>query len=162
MFAHSDYLILMPSLAMLALATMLVIAWIIQRSQSFLLWQSGAYSLTALPLGMQSLLSLEVLNRYVLVIGCFYLLGAWCLANSWAERWKVSVQQNAAVIIAIFTLATLHYFSSIEQNVWARVSSFSIGSGLILLLPILRIRAKKISFDWLDRSLLWLSIIFTA
>ena len=56
MFAHSDYLILMPSLAMLALATMLVIAWIIQRSQSFLLWQSGAYSLTALPLGMQSLL----------------------------------------------------------------------------------------------------------
>ncbi len=162
MFAHSDYLILMPSLAMLALATMLVIAWIIQRSQSFLLWQSCAYSLTALPLGMQSLLPLEVLNRYVLVIGCFYLLGAWCLANSWAERWKVSVPQNAAVIVAIFTLATLHYFSSIEQNVWARVSSFSIGSGLILMFPILKIRTKKISFDWLDRSLLWLSIIFTA
>lgn len=147
---------------MLALASVLILAWLIQRSQSFLLWQSCAYSLTALSLGAQSIFPLEVLNHYALVIGCFYLLGAWCLANSWAERWKVSAQRNAALIIAIVTLANLHYFSSIEQNVWARVSSFSIGSGLVLLLPILKVRAKKTSFDWLDRSLLWLSIIFTA
>ena len=36
------------------------------------------------------------------------------------------------------------------------------GSGLVLLLPILQVRSRKHSFDWLDRSLLWLSIIFTA
>jgi hypothetical protein len=57
--------------------------------------------------------------------------------------------------------AALYYFSRIEPNVWARVNSFSVGSGLVLLLPILQV-FKKNSFDWLDKSLLWLSIIFTA
>ncbi|AIJ46396.1 diguanylate cyclase [Comamonas testosteroni TK102] len=163
MFANNDFLlVLTPSLAILALAAILVIAWLAQRSQRFLLWQACAYSLTALPLGVQSLLPLDELNHYALYIGSFYLLSAWCLAKSWSERWRVSTQPYAVSLIAIATLAALYQFSRVEPNVWARVSSFSIGSGLVLLLPILQVRSRKHSFDWLDRSLLWLSIIFTA
>ena len=163
MFANNHLIwVLMPSLAILVLAAILIVAWLVQRSQRFLLWQACAYSLTALPLGAQSLLPLEELNRYALLIGSCYLLGAWCLARSWAERWRVSTQPQVALLIAIVTLAALHQFSQIEPNVWARVSSFSVGSSLVLLLPILQVRSKKNSFDWLDKSLLWLSILFTA
>ena len=69
MFANNDFILaITPSLAMLVLALLLLIAWLVQRSQRFLLWQSGAYSLAALPLGLQSLLPLEELNRYALFI----------------------------------------------------------------------------------------------
>lgn len=163
MFANNDLiLVLTPSLAILVLAAILIVAWLVQRSQRFLLWQACAYSLTALTLGAQTLLTLEELNRYALLIGSCYLLSAWCLARSWAERWRVSTQPQVALLIAIVTLAALHQFSQIEPNVWARVSSFSVGSSLVLLLPILQVRSKKNSFDWLDKSLLWLSILFTA
>jgi len=163
MFSNNDFiLVLTPSMAILVLAAILIVAWLVQRSQRFLLWQACAYSLTALPLGAQSLLPLEELNRYALLIGSFYLLSAWCLARSWAERWRVSTQPHAALLIAIVTLTALYQFSRVEPNVWARVSSFSVGSGLVLLLPILQVRSKKNSFDWLDQSLLWLSILFTA
>lgn len=163
MFANNDFiLVITPSLAMLVLALLLLIAWLVQRSQRFLLWQSGAYSLAALPLGLQSLLPLEELNRYALFIGSFYLLGAWCLAKSWAERWRVSAQPHTALLIAAITLTALYYFSRIEQSAWARVSSFSFGSGLVLALPTLEVRAKKVPSDWLDKSLLWLSITFTV
>ncbi|MDR2299425.1 MAG: GGDEF domain-containing protein [Comamonas sp.] len=163
MFGNNDFiLVITPSLAMLVLALLLLIAWLIQRSQRFLLWQACAYSLAALPLGLQSLLPLDELNRYALLIGGFYLLGAWCLAKSWAERWRVSTQPHITLFIAIATLAALYYFSRIEPSAWARVSSFSFGSGLILVLPILETRFQKTLFDWLDKSLLWLSIVFTA
>ena len=102
------------------------------------------------------------LSKSSTATGSFYLLSAWCLARSWAERWRVSAQPHAALLIAIVTLAALYQFSRVEPNVWARVSSFSVGSGLVLLLPILQVRSKKNSFDWLDKSLLWLSILFTA
>jgi hypothetical protein len=104
----------------------------------------------------------EELNRYALLIGSCYLLSAWCLAKSWAQRWRVSTQPRVALLIAIVTLAALYQFSQVEPNVWARVSSFSVGSSLVLLLPILQVHSKKNSYDWLDKSLLWLSIIFTA
>lgn len=94
MFANNDLLVLTPPLAIFVLAVILVVAWLAQRSQRFLLWQACAYSLTALTLGAQTLLllTLEELNRYALLIGSCYLLSAWCLARSWAERWRVSTQ----------------------------------------------------------------------
>ena len=162
MFANKDLFILTPPMAILVLAAVLIVTWLIQRSQRFLLWQSCAYSLTALTLAAQTLLPLEELTRFALLIGSFYLLSAWCLAKSWAERWHVSALPSAALLIASVTLAALYYFSRVSPNVWARVSSFSVGSGLVLLLPILQIRSKHNSFDWLDKSLLWLSILFTT
>ena len=162
MFANNDLLILTPPLAIFVLAIILLVAWLAQRSQRFLLWQSCAYSLTALPLAAQTLMPLEELTRYALLIGSFYLLSAWCLAKSWAKRWRVSALPLVALLIASITLAALYYFSVISPNVWARVSSFSVGSGLVLLLPVLQVYPRKNSFDWLDKSLLWLSISFTA
>lgn len=161
MFANTDFFILTPMLAILVLAILLLIAWLIQRSLRFLLWQSCAYSLTALALAAQTLLPIEQLTQYALLIGSFYLLSAWCMARCWAQRWHVSAQPRAACLIALVTLAALYQFSRIEPNVWARVSSFSVGCGLVLLLPILQVRSQKNSFDWLDKSLLWLSIFFT-
>lgn len=74
-------LVITPSLTLLVLAAILMIAWLMLRSQRFLLWQACAYSLTALSLSAQTLLSMEVLTRYALLIGTIYLLSAWCLVS---------------------------------------------------------------------------------
>lgn len=159
---NDEILVLAPSAGILILAAILIVAWLGQRSQRFLLWQFYAYSLTALVLVAQTVIPLEKLNSYALLISTCYLLSAWCLAKSWAQRWRVSTQPKVALLIAIVTLTSIYQFSWVEPNAWARVSIFSLASSLVLALPILQLHSKKISFDLLDKSLLWLSIIFTV
>ncbi|MBS3018577.1 hypothetical protein DJFAAGMI_01309 [Comamonas sp. PE63] len=152
-------LVLAPPLAILFLSAVLIGAWLVHRSQRFLLWQACAYTLTALALGAQTLFPFEVLNRFALLIGSFYLLSAWCLGNSWAQRWRISPQPQLASWIAIVALISLYHFCWVDANEWGQLSSISLGCSLVLLLPILRARTKTNAFDWLDKSLLWLSII---
>ncbi|MDH1336822.1 GGDEF domain-containing protein [Comamonas thiooxydans] len=162
MSANYDLLVLTPPLALLVLAAVLMVAWFNQRSQRFLFWQACAYSLTALPLAAQTLIPLEVLTRYALLIGSIYLLGAWCLAKCWADRWRVSTHPHIALQISIVTLAVVYHFSWVNPIPWVRICSFSIGSGLVLMLPILQVRSRMSSLHWLDKLLLWLSIAFTT
>lgn len=162
MSANYNLLVLTPPLALLVLAAVLIVAWLNQRSQRFLFWQACAYSLTALPLAAQTLISLEVLTRYALLIGSIYLLGAWCLAKCWADRWRVSTHPHIALQVSIVTLAVVYHFSWVNPMPWARICSFSIGSGLVLMLPILQVRSRMSSLHWLDKLLLWLSIAFTT
>jgi len=162
MSANYNLMVLTPSLALLVLAAVLIVAWFNQRSQRFLFWQACAYSLTALPLAAQTLIPLEVLTRYALLIGSIYLLGAWCLAKCWADRWRVSTHPHIALQISIVTLAVVYHFSWVNPMPWVRICSFSIGSGLVLLLPILQVRSRMSSLHWLDKLLLWLSIAFTT
>ena len=162
MSANYNLLVLTPPLALLVLAAVLSVAWFNQRSQRFLFWQACAYSLTALPLAAQTLIPLEVLTRYALLIGSIYLLGAWCLAKCWADRWRVSTHPHIAMQISIVTLAVVYHFSWVNPIPWVRICSFSIGSGLVLLLPILQVRSRMSSLHWLDKLLLWLSIAFTT
>lgn len=126
------------------------------------MWQCLAYSLTAGPLGFQSFAPADVLQRYAVLIGLLYLMGSWCLTKSWAERWKVPLYSRAVFFISIATLSALLYFSKIDQNLWARVTSFSIGSGLVLILPILEAFKTRRSQDRLDQVFFWLCITFTA
>ena len=160
--ANGHFFVLAPSMAILFLAGLLGICWLNQRQQRFLLWQSFAYSSAAIPIGYQSFATLDELNRYAVLIGALYLLGAWFLAKSWAERWKVSTRPGVALIIGAATLAALLYHSLVDQDVWARVHSFSIGSGLVLLLPISEALKKERSKDWLDQALFWSALIFTV
>lgn len=162
MSANYNLLVLTPPLALLVLAAVLMVAWFNQRSQRFLFWQACAYSLTALPLAAQTLIPLEVLTRYALLIGSIYLLGAWCLAKCWADRWRVSTHPHIALQVSIVTLAVVYHFSWVNPMPWARICSFSIGSGLVLMLPILQVRSRMSSLHWLDKLLLWLSIAFTT
>lgn len=162
MLANYNLLVLTPPLALLVLAAVLMVAWFNQRSQRFLFWQACAYSLTALPLAAQTLIPLEVLTRYALLIGSIYLLGAWCLAKCWADRWRVSTHPHIALQISIVTLAVVYHFSWVNPIPWVRICSFSIGSGLVLMLPILQVRSRMSSLHWLDKLLLWLSIAFTT
>ncbi|UUC92494.1 GGDEF domain-containing protein [Comamonas sp. C11] len=162
MSANYNLLVLTPPLALLVLAAVLMVAWFNQRSQRFLFWQACAYSLTALPLAAQTLIPLEVLTRYALLIGSIYLLGAWCLAKCWADRWRVSTHPHIALQISIVTLAVVYHFSWVNPISWVRICSFSIGSGLVLMLPILQVRSRMSSLHWLDKLLLWLSIAFTT
>lgn len=162
MSANYNLLVLTPPLALLVLAAVLMVAWFNQRSQRFLFWQACAYSLTALPLAAQTLIPLEVLTRYALLIGSIYLLGAWCLAKCWADRWRVSTHPHIALQISIVTLAVVYHFSWVNPIPWVRICSFSIGSGLVLMLPILQVRSRMSSLHWLDKLLLWLSIAFTT
>lgn len=162
MSANYNLMVLTPSLALLVLAAVLIVAWFNQRSQRFLFWQACAYSLTALPLAAQTLIPLEVLTRYALLIGSIYLLGAWCLAKCWADRWRVSTHPHIALQVSIVTLAVVYHFSWVNPMPWARICSFSVGSGLVLMLPILQVRSRMSSLHWLDKLLLWLSIAFTT
>ena len=162
MSANYNLLVLTAPLALLVLAAVLIVAWFNQRSQRFLFWQACAYSLTALPLAAQTLIPLEVLTRYAILIGSIYLLGAWCLAKCWADRWRVSTHPHIALQISIVTLAVVYHFSWVNPFPWARICSFSIGSGLVLLLPILQVRSRVSSLHWLDKLLLWLCIAFTT
>ena len=162
MSANYNLLVMTPPLALLVLAAVLMVAWFNQRSQRFLFWQACAYSLTALPLAAQTLIPLEVLTRYALLIGSIYLLGAWCLAKCWADRWRVSTHPHIALQISIVTLAVVYHFSWVNPIPWVRICSFSIGSGLVLMLPILQVRSRMSSLHWLDKLLLWLSIAFTT
>ena len=162
MSANYNLMVLTPSLALLVLAAVLIVAWFNQRSQRFLFWQACAYSLTALPLAAQTLIPLEVLTRYALLIGSIYLLGAWCLAKCWADRWRVSTHPHIALQVSIVTLAVVYHFSWVNPMPWARICSFSVGSGLVLMLPILQVRSRMSSVHWLDKLLLWLSIAFTT
>ncbi|WP_427773175.1 diguanylate cyclase domain-containing protein [Comamonas thiooxydans] len=162
MSANYNLMVLTPSLALLVLAAVLIVAWFNQRSQRFLFWQACAYSLTALPLAAQTLFPLEVLTRYALLIGSIYLLGAWCLAKCWADRWRVSTHPHIALQVSIVTLAVVYHFSWVNPMPWARICSFSVGSGLVLMLPILQVRSRMSSLHWLDKLLLWLSIAFTT
>lgn len=70
------------------------------------------------------------------------------------------MQSHIALPIVIVTLAVLFYFSWIKPIQWVRICAFISGSSLLLLLPILPLRSRKASFHWLDRILLWLSIVF--
>lgn len=154
--------ILAPSIAILFLASVLLTCWLVKRQQRFLLWHSCAYALTAGPLGFQSLASPEVNQRYAVLAGALYLMGSWCLTKSWTERWNVPSNPRATMLVSIATLAVLFYFSRVELNMWARIASFSVGTGLVMLLPLLEALKKPRAQERLDKAFFWLCVTFTA
>ncbi|MEX8193563.1 GGDEF domain-containing protein [Comamonas guangdongensis] len=158
--ADDRIFLLAPSLAMLFLAGLLGICWLNQRQQRFLLWLCSAYALTALYLGIRSLLSPEDLDHHATGIGTLYLLGSWCLARSFAERRRVSTHPGLALLIGLVALAALFYFTHIDQNFWDRLYSFNLGIALILLLPVSDVFKKPRAKDWLNQTLLWSYITY--
>lgn len=141
---------LAPSLTLLFLASLLLLCWLFQRQQRFLLWQCCAYTLTAFAFGIQSLASFEVLHRYAPITGTLYLLGAWFLTICWTEHWKVARQPRTSLLIAIATFIGIIYYS---DNFWARVRFSGAGLGLIMLLPVMTAFKQRHSKDWLDQVL---------
>ncbi|MBV8250464.1 MAG: GGDEF domain-containing protein, partial [Comamonas sp.] len=117
MSANDDYiLVLAPSLSLLCLAAILGVCWFVQRRQRFLLWLCSAFTLTAIYLGIRSLLPFEVLNHHVVAVSALYLLGAWCLAMGFAERRNASTHPRLALLASLITLAAVFYFTGIDLN----------------------------------------------
>jgi len=153
--ANNHIFVLAPSLAILFLAGLLVVCWLIQRQQRFLLWLGTAYALAAIPLGFRSIAPFEVLNRHLVTAGALYLLGTWCLAMSLAERRHVSTRPRAALLVGALSLTALFYFTHVDPNLWFRLHLFSFGTGLILLLPVPAVFRNERPKYWLDQALLW-------
>ncbi|WP_120967364.1 GGDEF domain-containing protein [Comamonas sp. lk] len=151
-----------PSMTILLLAGLLAICWIFLRQHKFLLWQSCSYAFSIIPVSFQSYASFEKLNRYALLTGTLYLLGAWFLTMSWAERWRVSTQPKSALLIYLVTMAALFHYSQSEPSLQARLHVLSAATGLVMLLPILSAFRTGSARDWLDRILLGLAVIFTS
>lgn len=151
-----------PSITVLLLASVLGICWIFLRQHNFLLWQCCSYAFLILPLSFQSYASLEKLNRYALLTGTLNLLGAWFLAKSWAQRWRVSTQPRTALLIGLATMAALFHYSQLDPSLQARLYVLSVATGLIMLIPILAAFKPSIPKDWLDRVLLGLALTFTV
>lgn len=159
---NDQFFLFAPSITILLLASLLGICWIFLRQQNFLLWQCCSYAFSIVPLSFQSYASFEKLNRYALLTGTLYLLGAWFLAKSWAQRWQVSTQPANVLLIALATMAALFYYSKFDPSLQARLYVLSVATGLIMLLPILAAFKTRNSKDWLDRILLGLAVTFTA
>jgi diguanylate cyclase (GGDEF)-like protein len=159
----TDHLfVLAPSTAILFLAALLGVCWIYLRQQNFLLWQCCAYALFTIPLGFQTVATPAVLNQYALLTGSLYLLGAWFLTKSWTERWNVDAQPKAALLIGIATTAAIFHFSQTAPSLWARLYVLGVGTGCVMLLPIVAaIRAERPK-DWLDQILLAVALVFTV
>lgn len=156
MHTSNEYIyVLMPSLSLLFLAGLLGVCWITQRRQRFLLWLCSAYLLTAVSISIRSVLKLEVLSHYVVLVNALFLAGAWCMSKSFSERRRVVAHPLVALVLCATTLASLYYFALFEQNIIRRLHAFSIGVALILLLPVPAALKKGLPRDWLDRALLW-------
>ena len=155
MHTSNDYIyVLMPSLSLLFLAGLLGVCWITQRRQHFLLWLCSAYLLTAVSISIRSVLKLEVLSHYVVLVNALFLAGAWCMSKSFSERRQVHSQPLLALLLSLATLASLYYFAELARNPVARLNSYSIGAALILLLPVPAVIKRGLPHDWLDKALL--------
>ncbi len=158
MFIDREHLqALIPSITLLFLAIGLLVCWVFQRQQRFLLLQSCSYMLSALSFGFQSLASEELLFRYAAVTSSLYLLSGWLLARCWAEHWKLSIRPNIGLLIALVTLGFIIHYSN---NLWARVHIGSAGIGLILLMPVVAAIKHKRSQDWLDQVLFMFALVY--
>lgn len=155
MHTSNDYIyVLMPSLALLFLAAVLVVCWATQRQQRFLLWLSASFVLTAVSISLRSVLKFEVLNHYVVLVNSLFLLGAYSLSKSFSERRQVPSYPLAAGILFGVTMASLYYFSKVAHNPEGRLYFFNIGAALIIFLPVPVAIQKSLTRDWLDRTLL--------
>ena len=150
---------LAPALTLLFLASLLLLCWVFQRQQRFLLWQACAYTLTALPFAFQSTASVETLHRYAAISNTLYLLSAWFLGKCWAEHWRVPTQIRASLLIALVTFCCVMYY---RENLLARVHITSAGLGFIMLLPVLMALQRRHSHDWLDKVLLASAILYSV
>ncbi|MEG0938909.1 GGDEF domain-containing protein [Comamonas sp.] len=163
MHTSNEYIyVLMPSLSLLFLAGLLGVCWITQLRQRFLLWLCSAYLLTAASISIRSVLKLEVLYHYVVLVNLLFLAGAWCMSKSFSERRQVVTHPLVALVLCATTLASLYYFALFEQNTIRRIHAFSIGVALVLLLPVPAALKKGLSKDWLDRSLLYSYVAYAV
>ncbi|QOQ83791.1 GGDEF domain-containing protein [Comamonas thiooxydans] len=163
MHTSNDYIyVLMPSLSMLFLAGLLGVCWMIQRQQRFLLWLCAAYLLTALSLSIRSVLKFENFNHYVMLVGTLFLVGAWCMAKSFADRRKVFMPSVLTASLCAASMASLYYFVWIEPSLVGRLQAFSIGVALVLLMPVSEVLKRGHSSDWLDQSLLWTYVSYAV
>ncbi|WP_439329860.1 diguanylate cyclase [Comamonas guangdongensis] len=163
MSANDDYiLVLAPSLSLLSLAAILGVCWFVQRQQRFLLWLCSAFTLTAVSLGIRSLLPFELLNHHVVAVSALYLLGAWCLAMGFAERRNASTHPKLALLTSLITLVAVFYFTGINLYLPGRLHAFGLGIAVILLLPVSDVLRHERSKDWLDQTLLWSYVAYAV
>ena len=150
---------LAPALTLLFLSSLLLLCWVFQRQQRFLLWQCCAYALTALPFAFQSTAPTEMLHRYAAISSTLYLLGGWFMAKCWADHWRVPTQASVSLAIALVTLINIIYYN---DNLLARVHISSAGIGLIMVLPVLSALRHRHSPDWLDKVLLSSAFVYAV
>ena len=150
---------LAPALTLLFLSSLLLLCWVFQRQQRFLLWQCCAYALTALPFAFQSTAPTEMLHRYAAISCTLYLLGGWFMAKCWADHWRIPTQASVSLAIALVTLINIIYYN---DNLLARVHISSAGIGLIMLLPVLSALRHRHSPDWLDKVLLTSAFVYAV
>ncbi|QXZ10204.1 GGDEF domain-containing protein [Comamonas sp. Y33R10-2] len=150
---------LAPTWALLFLASILLSCWIFLRKQRFLLWQSCAYTLTACSFAIQSLASTESIKLYAPFTATLYLLGAWFLAKCWNEHWQCRPQPLASCLIGITALVGITYYS---HDLWTRVQISSLGTGFIMLLPVVGAFRQLYSKDWLSRILFLFALLYVV
>ncbi|MCB5363416.1 GGDEF domain-containing protein [Pusillimonas sp. CC-YST705] len=139
------------SLTLLGLA--LLACWRVLPQQRFLLWLSVGYVISSLTLSFQSLLDTPQMAQWSAMAGILYMGSFWALAHGMALRCDGRASPLLAAAICLITLATLVYYSWIEDEIIVRATVLNLALGLLLLLAMPAIFRKSAGDDTLEKVL---------
>ncbi len=158
----NQYFALVVPLCGVLLGAALVGCWAVLRTHQYLLWLAAAYILPAFPIAVQSMQTNQQLAQTSVVLGCFYLLGLWAIAQGMAQRSGGSAHPKIALLISLVTLAGLYYFSQVADDLHARMLILNIAMALLLMLGVVAVFRNRQSADLFERILRGSFLCFVA
>lgn len=136
--------------------------WVALQRRRYFLWLAAACVLPAVPLAAQSLMTNQQLAATSTVLGAFYLLGLWALAQGMAEKYGGTARPGWAAAIGLVTLGLLYYFSQVTDQLRVRMLVLNLAMAWLLLLGVAAVHRGGASTDRLERWLRGAYLVFVA
>lgn len=159
----SQYFSLIVPLCGILLGAALIACWAVLRRHRYLLWMAAGYILPALPLAAQSVMSNQQMAATSTLLGFFYLVGLWALAQGMARKYGGSAHPRIAAAIGGITLCVLYYFSQVTDQLQVRMLVLNVAMALLLVLGVLSVyRQSHSAADRWERVLRASFLIFVG
>ena len=151
---HQYFVLIVPACAAL-LGVAMIYCWSRLRDHRYLLWIATGYIVTAIPMGIHSLMPNALLARWTLPLSTMYLIGVWAMSHGVALRFSGRAHTGIAWLLIISTLSLQFYFSVLNDELWLRLLILNTGLALLVALPaksILRGRSATLPLATLLRA----------
>ncbi len=151
---HQYFVLIVPACAAL-LGVAMIYCWSRLRDHRYLLWIATGYIVTAIPMGIHSLMPNALLARWTLPLSTMYLVGVWAMSHGVALRFSGRAHTGLAWLLIISTLSLQFYFSVLNDELWLRLLILNTGLALLVALPaksILRGRSATLPLATLLRA----------
>lgn len=160
------YFALLAPACVFLLGMVLLACWWLQRRQAgaqYLLWMAAGYLLPATAVALQSLMNNAQLAQWALHTGVLYLGGAWGIAKGMTLRTTGKHQPWwPGALVGLLCLASLYYYSRVDEQLWMRVQLLCIGLGLMQLLTLDSVLRAVPARDRLESMLRWTYVAFAV